>query len=254
MSGWEFAAIGLAGFWAGMINTIVGSGTLVTFPTLLFFGYPAVTANVSNSLGLVAGGVSGAWGYRHEIRGLGSMLARLAPVSLVGSAIGALLLLVLPAAAFEAIVPVLILLGVLLVIFGPRINRWARAHETHVLTPGRWVALIAGILVAGMYGGYFGAAQGVILVGIMSVLLPLGVQAINGIKNVLGLVVNFVAAVVFLVVDPARIDWWVVLAIAVGSLLGGVVGARVGRALPPWLLRTVIVVIGVLAIVYLLVT
>ncbi len=255
MSGWEFAAIALAGFWAGMINTIVGSGTLVTFPTLLFFGYPAVTANVSNSLGLVAGGVTGAWGYRHEMRGLGSMLARLAPVSLLGSAVGALLLLVLPPSAFEAIVPVLILLGVLLVIFGPRINAWARGHHTsHVLTPGRWVALVVGILVAGMYGGYFGAAQGVILVGLMSVLLPLRLQAINGMKNVLGLVVNLVAAVVFLVVEPSVIDWWVVLAIAAGSLLGGVVGARVGRALPPWLLRTVIVVIGVTAIVYLLVT
>ena len=255
MSGWEFAAIGLAGFWAGMINTIVGSGTLVTFPTLLFFGYPAVAANVSNSLGLVAGGVSGAWGYRHEIKGLGSVLARLAPVSLLGSAIGAVLLLVLPPAAFEAIVPVLILLGVLLVILGPRINRWAqRHHSTSLLTPGRWVALIAGILVAGVYGGYFGAAQGVILVGVMSVLLPLHVQAINGIKNVLGLIVNFVAAVVFLLVEPSVIDWWVVLAIAIGSLLGGVVGARVGRALPPWLLRTVIVVIGLVAIGYLLVT
>jgi uncharacterized protein len=255
VTGWEFAAIALAGFWAGMINTIVGSGTLVTFPTLLFFGYPAVTANVSNSLGLVAGGISGAWGYRHEIRGLGPMLARLAPASLIGSAVGALLLLVLPAAAFEAIVPVLILLGLLLVVFGPRINAWARGHHTsHSLTPGRWVALIAGIFVAGMYGGYFGAAQGVILVGLMSVLLPLRLQAINGMKNVLGLVVNLVAAVVFLVVEPAVIDWWVVLAIAVGSLLGGVVGARVGRALPPWLLRTVIVVIGLVAIVYLLLT
>jgi uncharacterized protein len=252
VSGWEFAAIALAGFWAGMINTIVGSGTLVTFPTLLFFGYPAVAANVSNSLGLVAGGVSGAWGYRHEIRGLGSVLARLAPVSLVGSAVGAVLLLVLPPAAFETIVPILILLGVLLVIFGPRINRWARGHGTHLLTPGRWAALVAGIFVAGVYGGYFGAAQGVILVGVMSVLLPLNVQAINGIKNVLGLVVNLVAATVFLVVEPSVIDWWVVFAIAVGSLLGGVVGARVGRALPPWLLRTVIVVIGLVAIAYLL--
>lgn len=253
MSVWEAGAIVLAGFWAGMINTIVGSGTLVTFPTLLFFGYPAVTANVSNSLGLVAGGMSGAWGYRHEIRGLGSVLARLAPASLLGSVIGALLLLVLPPAAFEAIVPALILVGVLLVIFGPRINRWARGHETHLLTPGRWLALLAGIFVAGMYGGYFGAAQGVILVGLMSALLPLNVQAINGMKNVLGLVVNLVAAVVFLVVEPARIDWWVVLAIGVGSLLGGVVGARVGRALAPWLLRTVIVVIGLVAIVYLVV-
>lgn len=254
MSGWEIGAIALAGFWAGMINTIVGSGTLVTFPTLLFFGHPAVSANISNSLGLVAGGISGAWGYRHELRGLGSTVLRLVPASFVGSVIGALLLLVLPPAAFEAIVPALILLGVLLVVFGPRINAWARGHDTQLLTPGRWAALILGIVVAGAYGGYFGAAQGVILVGLMSVLLPLNVQSINGIKNVLGLVVNFVAAAVFLVVDPAQIDWRIVAIIAAGSLLGGVVGARVGRALPPWLLRTVIVVIGIVAIVYLLLT
>ncbi|GAA1183222.1 sulfite exporter TauE/SafE family protein [Ornithinimicrobium humiphilum] len=255
MSAWEFGAIALAGLWAGMINTIVGSGTLVTFPTLLFFGYPAVTANVSNSLGLVAGGVTGAWGYRREIRGLGGMLARLAPVSLLGSVIGALLLLVLPPEAFEAIVPALILVGILLVIFGPRINVWARRHSTsHVLTPGRWIALVAGILAAGVYGGYFGAAQGVILVGAMSVLLPLHVQSINGIKNVLGLVVNLVAAVVFLIVEPSVIDWWVVLAVGLGALVGGSLGARIGRALPPWLLRTVIVVIGLVAMAFLLLT
>lgn len=254
MSPWEVGAIALAGFWAGMINTIVGSGTLVTFPTLLFFGHPAVSANISNSLGLVAGGLSGAWGYRHELRGLGSTVARLVPASFLGSVVGALLLLVLPPAAFETIVPALILLGVVLVILGPRINAWARGQDTQLITPGRWLALLLGVFLAGAYGGYFGAAQGVILVGLMSVLLPLNVQSINGIKNVLGLVVNFVAAAVFLVVDPAKIDWRVVLIIAVGSLLGGVVGARVGRALAPWLLRTVIVVIGVVAIVYLLVT
>ncbi len=252
MSGWEVAAIALAGFWAGMINTIVGSGTLVTFPTLLFFGYPAVTANVSNSLGLVAGGVSGAWGYRAELTGLGRTVLRLVPVSFAGSVVGALLLLVLPPRAFEAIVPALILLGVLLVVLGPRIGTWARGRSAQVLTPGRWAALSLGIFVAGAYGGYFGAAQGVILVGLMSVLLPLHVQAINGIKNILGLVVNLVAALVFLVVDPAVIDWRVVGLIAAGSLLGGVVGARVGRALPGWLLRAVIVVIGLVAVGYLL--
>ncbi len=254
MSGWEVGAIALAGFWAGMINTIVGSGTLVTFPTLLFFGHPPVSANISNSLGLVAGGVSGAWGYRHELTGLGGTVARLVPASLVGSAVGALLLLVLPPAAFETIVPALILLGVLLVIFGPRINAWARGKDTQLLTPGRWLALIAGVFLAGAYGGYFGAAQGVILVGLMSVLLPLRVQALNGVKNVLVVVANFVAAAVFLVVDPGLIDWRIVLIIAVGSTLGGLVGARVGRALAPWLLRSVIVVIGVVAVVYLLVT
>lgn len=250
----EFGVIVVAGFWAGMINTIVGSGTLVTFPTLLFFGHAPVTANISNSLGLVAGGMSGAWGYRHEVRGLGTIVLRLAPVSLLGSVIGALLLLVLPPEAFEAIVPALILVGVLLVVFGPRINRWARGRDAETLTPGRWTALLVGILVAGMYGGYFGAAQGVILIGVMSVLLPLRVQAINGLKNILSLIVNLVAALVFLIVSPGVINWWIVLAIAIGALLGGLAGAKVGRAMAPWLLRSVIVIIGLVAIGFLLFT
>ena len=248
----EACAIVLAGLAAGTINTIVGSGTLVTFPTLLFFGHPPVSANISNSLGLVAGGMSGAWGYRHELRHLGGIVVRLAPVSFAGSVIGALLLLVLPESAFEAIVPALIALALVLVVAGPRLNRWAAGRSADRLSVGRWVALVLGILLAGMYGGYFGAAQGVLLIGVLSLLLPLGLQQVNGVKNVLGMIVNLVAAVVFLVVDPGRINWAVVGLIAVGSLAGGFIGARVGRAMPAWLLRAVIVVIGVVAIVVLL--
>lgn len=252
MSVWEIAAIILAGLAAGTINTIVGSGTLVTFPTLLFFGFPPVTANISNSLGLVPGGLTGAWGYRTELRQLGPMLRRLAPASFLGSIIGAVLLLLLPAKAFEAIVPVLIGLALLLVIFGPRLQKWAAAHHADTITPGRWVVLLLGILLAGAYGGYFGAAQGVLLLGIMSILLPLGLQQLNGIKNVLGMIVNLVAALVFLVVAPEHVNWTIVLLISIGSLLGGFIGARVGRAMPPWLLRGVIVVIGTIAILNLL--
>lgn len=254
MSVLEVVAIILAGLAAGTINTIVGSGTLVTFPTLLFFGYPPVSANVSNSLGLVPGGLTGTWGYRKELRSLGPMLQRLGPASLVGSVIGALLLLWLPPAAFEAIVPALIFVALLLVVFGPRLQTWAARQHADRITPGRWVALILGILLAGVYGGYFGAAQGVLLLGIMSILLPLSLQQINGIKNVLSTIANLVAALVFLVVAPELVDWTVVLLISIGSLLGGVIGARVGRRMPPNLLRGVIVVIGTVAIVNLLLT
>ncbi|WP_151523324.1 sulfite exporter TauE/SafE family protein [Serinicoccus kebangsaanensis] len=254
MSVLEVVAIVLAGLAAGTINTIVGSGTLVTFPTLLLFGYAPVSANVSNSLGLVPGGLTGTWGYRQELRTLGPMLRRLGPASLAGSVIGALLLLWLPPAAFEAIVPVLILVALLLVVFGPRLQRWAASQHADRITPGRWVALIVGILLAGVYGGYFGAAQGVLLLGIMSILLPLGLQQINGIKNVLATIANLVAALVFLVVAPELVNWWVVLLISVGSLVGGVIGAKVGRRLPPAVLRGVIVVIGTAAIINLLVT
>lgn len=253
MSPLEIGGILLAGVWAGMINTIVGSGTLVTFPTLLFFGYPAVSANISNSLGLVAGGLSGAWGYRREVRPHLDLVKRMAPASLVGAIIGALLLLVLPESAFEAIVPVLIALALLLVVLGPRLSRWAASQHADTLTTGRLVALIAGVLIAGVYGGYFGAAQGILLIGLMSVLLPVHIQAMNGIKNLLGVIVNFTAAMVFVVVDPAQVNWTVVLLIAVGSFIGGFIGARVGRKMPAWLLRATIVVIGVVAIVVLLV-
>lgn len=260
MSLLEALAIAAAGMAAGTINTIVGSGTLVTFPTLLFFGYAPVSANVSNSLGLVAGGVSGAWGYRHEMAGLRSTLLKLVPASLAGGIIGALLLLVLPESAFETIVPVLIGLALVLVVIGPSLNRWAAKRRAAAgvedvsdgLSPTRWVLLILGVLGGGVYGGYFGAAQGVLLLGLMGVLLPLGLQQINGIKNVLALLVNLVAALVFLVVQPEQIDWAVAGLIAVGSTLGGLIGARVGRRMPPWLLRGVIITIGIVAIVVLL--
>ncbi|USQ78242.1 sulfite exporter TauE/SafE family protein [Ornithinimicrobium faecis] len=253
MSAFEISAIILAGMWAGAINTVVGSGTLVTFPTLLFFGYPAVSANISNSLGLVAGGLTGAWGYRREIRPLRDLLIKLAPASFVGAIIGALLLLVLPESAFEAIVPILIALALVLVVLGPRINAWAARHHADSITGGRLVVLLVGVMFAGMYGGYFGAAQGVLLIGMMSVLLPNGLQEINGAKNVLGLIVNFTAAMVFLVIDPAQVNWAIVGLVAIGAFFGGLIGARVGRLMPPWLLRATIVIIGVVAIVVLLV-
>ncbi|AKU16844.1 sulfite exporter TauE/SafE family protein [Luteipulveratus mongoliensis] len=255
MSWAEALLILMAGMAAGTINTIVGSGTLVTFPTLLAFGYPAVVANVSNTLGLVGGGITGTWGYRKELRGSADLLRRLAPMSFAGAVVGALLLIVLPASAFDAIVPVLIGLGVLLVICGPWLQKRAAAahHDAQGATP-TWqrVLLPAGIFGAGVYGGYFGAAQGVLLMGLMSVLLSDPLQRINGIKNVLGTVVNAVAAVTFMVVATDKIDWAVAGLIAVGALIGGVIGARIGRRLPPWALRGFIVVIGIVAIINLL--
>lgn len=188
--------------------------------------------------------------------GLRSTLLRLVPASLVGGILGALLLLVLPESAFETIVPVLIGLALVLVVTGPRLNRWAsrrrgvggRDDAVDGMGSARWVALILGVFAGGVYGGYFGAAQGVLLVGLMGVLLPLRLQQINGMKNVLTMLVNLVAALVFLLVQPEQINWAVVALIAVGSTVGGVIGAKVGRSMPPWLLRGVIVTIGVIAI------
>jgi uncharacterized membrane protein YfcA len=239
---------------AGTINTVVGSGTLITFPVLVFLGYPPVVANVSNTVGLVAGGVTAVHGYRSELRGAGRTLRRLAPASLVGGIVGAVLLLVLPPAAFQAIVPVLIALGLTLVVLGPRLQRRAVERHEGGIPPAAWhgAALTAGVLVAGIYGGYFGAAQGVILMGLMSALSTEPIQRLNGYKNVLATVVNAVAAVTFMVVAWGRIDWLVALLVGLGAFAGGVIGSRVGRRLPPLGLRVVIIVVGVVGIIKIL--
>ena len=250
MSVLEVAAIVAAGFAAGTINTIVGSGSLITFPTLLVLGYPPLTANVSNNIGLVPGGVSGSFGYREELTGRSRTLWRLGPLSFLGSVVGASLLLVLPPEAFKAIVPVLIALALVLVLVGPGLQRRAAARSEDESQPSwhPW-ALGTGIFVAGAYGGYFGAAQGVLLMGILSALSSEPLQRLNAYKNVLSTIVNLVAAVTFVLFARQSIDWWVVLLIAIGSFLGGVVGARVGRRIPPTALRALIVLIGTVAIV-----
>lgn len=244
-------AVVLAGVWAGAINTLVGSGTLVTFPVLLALGTPPVTANISNSIGLVAGGISGSLGYLPELKGMGRRVLQLVPMSVLGAITGALLLLWLPPEAFEAIVPVLITLGIVLVVLGPRLQAWSRArHEDGGSIPiGHLVALMGGVLVAGIYGGYFGAAQGVILIGLLSALSTEPLQTLNGLKNVLGTIVNIVGSVVFIITAPHLIDWGIAGLVAVGAVLGGILGARYGRRLPPNALRAVIVVVGVAGLV-----
>ena len=236
-----------AGIGAGTINTVVGSGTLITFPVLLTVGLPPVTANVSNTLGLAPGSLSGAIGYRAELVGQRPRLLRLGLASLLGGILGAILLLTLPAGAFKDIVPALIVLALVLVVVQPRLSKRMAARtagDRVTVTPLLWVIVFA----TGVYGGYFGAAQGVILVATMGVLLDESLQRINAAKNVLAGLVNGVAAVVFIIVSPSHIDWLAAGLIAVGSVLGGVIGARVGRRLSPVALRGVIVVVGLLAI------
>lgn len=254
----EAVAIIAAGMAAGTINTLVGSGTLITFPTLLAFGFPPVVANISNNIGLVPGGVSGTWGYRAELAGQGRRLRMLVPMSLVGGVGGAVLLLVLPAEAFEAIVPVLIGVALVLVVVQPRLQRamadrrLRRGQDEDHMSRPHTALMLAGTLGAGMYGGYFGAAQGVLLVGILGALLPDGLQRVNAIKNLLTLIVNLVAAFTFALFAFDQIDWAVVGLIAAGSVVGGYVGSRFGRRLAPPVLRAFIVVVGVTAIVRLL--
>jgi uncharacterized membrane protein YfcA len=247
----EAIAIGLAGLAAGTINTVVGSGTLITFPTLLAFGVPPVTANVSNTIGLVPGSVSGVVGYRRELEGQRPRILRIGIASLVGGVIGGVLLLVLPDDAFSAIVPALVGLGILLVLFQPRITAWVEARHDGPGAPTRDPVLGAwwvwpAVLGAGVYGGYFGAAQGVLLMGIMGVGISETMQRLNALKNVLAAIVNSVAGLLFAIV--ADVDWKIVALIGVGSVIGGQVGATVGRRLPGPVLRWTIVVVGVVAL------
>ena len=275
-------AIFAAGLAAGTINTVVGSGTLITFPTLLAFGYPPVLANVSNNMGLVPGVASGVYGYRAELKGQRRRLIRLGTASLCGGLVGAILLLVLPAGAFKAIVPALIGIALVMVIFQPRLSKWVAAREAAragtpaettneapdggaggpsavgVVAPtAQETALQVGgpvlwvlVFLSGVYGGYFGAAQGVLLLGLMGVAFTDSMQRINAVKNVLAGLVNAIAAVVFVL--ATHIDWGAAGLIAAGAILGGQLGARIGLKLPPWGLRVLIVCVGIAALVKLL--
>jgi uncharacterized protein len=286
-------AIFAAGLAAGTINTVVGSGTLITFPTLLAFGYPPVLANVSNNVGLVPGVASGVHGYRAELAGQRKRIIRLGSASVCGGLVGAILLLVLPEGAFKAIVPVLIAVAVLLVIFQPRLAKWVAARQRQraevpdrgappaggphpasvggAVDPGDGAlavsvvdatsqptsALQVGgpvmwvlVFLSGVYGGYFGAAQGVLLLGIMGIAFTDSIQRINAVKNVLAGLVNGLAAVVF--IAATHVDWGAAGLIAAGAIIGGQVGARIGRRLPSWGLRVLIVCVGIAALVKLL--
>jgi uncharacterized membrane protein YfcA len=245
MSPLDALAILAAGVAAGAINTIVGSGTLITFPVLIALGWAPVTANVSNNIGLVPGALTGSIGYRRELSGQRAGVKSLAPFSAAGAAAGAALLLVLPASAFEAIVPVFIALAIVLVALQPRIDR-ALAHRRRPGAEHR-AGLRAATGATGIYGGYFGAAQGILLMALFGLAIPQDLQRSNALKNVLSMIVNLVAGIVF--VFAAHVDWAVVGLIAVGSVVGGYLGARYGRRLSQPRLRALIVVVGLVAIV-----
>jgi uncharacterized membrane protein YfcA len=245
----EIVVIALAGLSAGAINTLVGSGTLITFPVLLAFGYAPVTANVSNAIGLVPGSVSGAIGYRRELSGQRARAVRLGTMSVLGGLTGAVLLLVLPSSAFKAIVPVFIALALVLTVMQPRISVWLVKREID-LDHSRSIFTPLAVFATGVYGGYFGAAQGIMLLAILGVALAQDLQRTNALKNVLAGLTNGVAGLYF--VFAAHVDWGPAAIIAAGSILGAQLGARYGRRLPPSALRAVIVVVGIFAIVRLL--
>jgi uncharacterized protein len=243
----EAVLVVLAGFGAGALNAVVGSGSLITFPTLVAVGLPPLTANVSNTVGLVPGAVASVYGYRRELTGLRSTLRHLLPATGLGALAGVVLLLLFPETVFEAVVPALVGLAVLLVLLQPLVARRAAVKGPRVGTaPWLWGA----VGLTGVYGAYFGAAQGVLLIGVLGLGTALHLQQANAVKNVLAGSANLVAGLAFAVVAP--VDWTAALLVAVGASAGGLLGARFARRLPTRVLRGVVVVVGLAALALLL--
>jgi len=249
MSPLEVATILAVGAAAGTVNTIVGSGSLITFPTLLALGYPALVANVSNTVGLFPGTVSGSLGYRRELAGQAGRVVILGAAALVGSLLGGLLLLMLPPTSFERVVPYLILLACVLVAFQGRLSTWLARHRAGASRPP--VLLVLAVFATGLYGGYFGAAQGVILIALLGILLADDLQRLNALKNVLTAAASGIAALLFIVAGP--VAWPPALVLAIGAVIGGQLGALLGRRMHPGLLRIAIVAVGLVVAVRLLI-
>ncbi|WP_122816672.1 sulfite exporter TauE/SafE family protein [Nocardioides pantholopis] len=244
MSGLEQLAVLAAGLGAGILTSTVGVASLLSFPVLLAIGLPPVTANVSNTLGLTPGGLSGSFGYRAELRQHPRLAALILGVCAGGSVLGAALLLGLPPGVFEVVVPYLILFTCLLVGVQPTISRLLRrgrepGPDRMSLSP---VATGFAALV-GVYGGYFGAGAGVMMVAVLGFGTDLPLASVNALKTLALMAGNVVASLIFVFV--ADVDWAVAGLLAAGSVVGGYVGARIGRRLPPVVFRVLVVLAGV---------
>lgn len=240
----EVAMLFIAGIAAGTMNSVVGSGGLVTFPTLLAFGYSPLVANMTNNMGAMPGAISGAFVFRREMKGQWPRILRLSAMTLVGGFCGAILLLLLPAVAFKRIVPVLIALALVLIIIQPRLK--VRAANREVNTRRGKIAGDISIFLTGIYGGYFGAAQGILLMSILGAMFDETIQKLNSVKIMLAVSANTAAAIVFIV--HGGVAWKAAGVISLGSFIGGVLGAHIGRRLPSGVYRGFIVLVGLIAI------
>jgi uncharacterized membrane protein YfcA len=235
-----------AGIVAGAMNAAVGSGTLVTYPLLLAYGLPPVIANGTNTAGIAPGNVAGAWSYRTQLAGRRRTVVRLALVIGVGAALGATLVVTLPSSVFERLVPWLILVACLLVLVQPRLTRMLRERGVDpTRLPRR--TLVPVLLVIGIYAGYFGAAQGIVLIAALTTLFDADLQRSNAVKNVLQGISNGIAGIVFAL--AGSVDWAAAIAVGAGAILGGFIGAPFASRLPDPALRGLIVAIGLAAAV-----
>ncbi|WP_250292328.1 sulfite exporter TauE/SafE family protein [Frankia sp. CiP1_Cm_nod1] len=257
----DTVGVAAAGLLAGAVNAVAGGGTLIVFPALLATGMPALTANVTCSVGLVTGYAGGAFGYRRELTGQAARLRALAGPALLGGLAGAVVLLAAPAGSFRVVVPYLVLVACLLLAGQPRLaaivaRRRASGQAVARRRGGCGVAVTwptrAGVFVAGAYGCYFGAGLGVLLLGVLGILMPDGLQRTNASKTLLSFGVNAVGIAVFVV--SARVAWGFAAVLLLASGVGGVLGARAARLLPAAALRATVTVLGVVVAAVLIAT
>jgi uncharacterized membrane protein YfcA len=238
-----------AGAVAGAVNAIAGGGTLISFPALLAIGLAPVTANTTSSVGLLAGYAGGSVAYRRELAGQGPRAKRLLVAAVIGGLVGAVLLLVTPGSSFRAVVPYLVLLSCLLLALQPWLGRRLAARGVAADHPG-WEAQLA-IGIGAVYGSYFGAGLGVIMLAVLGLLVADDLQRLNALKGVLALVINLVGAIVFVV--TGQVAWLAAGLLAVGAGFGATVGVALARRLPPAAVRGGVVIAGVVVAVTLIV-
>jgi uncharacterized protein len=237
--------VAVAGLAAGAVNAAAGGGTLISFPALLATGMPAITANITSSVGLVTGYVGGAVGYRRELRGQQHRIRSLFFSAIVGGIAGAVILLVTPPSAFRAVVPFLVLLSCFLLGVQPFVSKWLLTRREAAPNPQTEITplLHVGLLFAAAYGSYFGAGLGVLLLALLGMLLNDDLQRLNGLKSVLSFIVNLVGVLIFVV--SGNVAWAFAAILLVTSYVGGMLGAWIARLLKPAVLRYAVVILGV---------
>ncbi|WP_433871631.1 sulfite exporter TauE/SafE family protein [Saccharopolyspora sp. CA-218241] len=245
----ELALLIVVGFFSGAINAVAGGGSLLVFPALLATGMPPLVANVTNSVAQGPGFVGAAVSQRADLKDSRKRLWLTTGAAAVGSAIGCVLLLVLPGSVFDAVVPALVGLSAVLMAFQTTIRRWMGSPEAG--GSDRLVLLTIGIFLASIYGGYFGGARSVILIAVLVLAASDVMRRLNALKSWLGMVGSAVTLVVYALVAP--VDWIAVLTLVPTTVLGGFVGGKLAQRLPANFLRYLVVVIAAAVAVYLVV-
>jgi uncharacterized membrane protein YfcA len=231
---------GLAAFAAGVINAVAGGGTLVTFPTLVAVGIPSVQANVTNTVALCPGYLGGARAQRAELVGLEHLVRRLAVVGAAGALVGSALLLTISDSTFEFVVPFLILLACALLLAQDRLRALIERHRPHGAHPA---ALPAAIFAGAVYGGFFGAGLGIMMLAVLGILVAEPMRRLNAVKSTMALVINGVAALFF--VFTGKVVWSIAVVMAVTSLVGGHLGGKIANRLDPTIFRVIVVIFGI---------